>query len=116
MSKVKIWHNPRCSKSRQGMEYLNSQNCDVEVIAYMKDEIDAAELAKVIRMSDQPLDDFIRRSEPEFAELGLKDKDLTIEAFAEIAAKHPRLLQRPIIIKNGKAIIARPTSKIDELI
>ena len=116
MSKVKIWHNPRCSKSRQGVEYLNDQDCDLEIMEYMKEEIDSTELAEVIKMSDQPLGDFIRSSEPEFAALGLKGKNMTIEEFAQIAAKHPRLLQRPIIIKDGKAVIARPTSKIDELL
>ncbi|MCH8872954.1 arsenate reductase (glutaredoxin) [candidate division KSB1 bacterium] len=116
MPKIKIWHNPRCSKSRQGMEYLNEQNCDLEIMEYMKVEIEPDELADVIKMSDQPLQDFIRSNEPEYAELGLKDKNLTIEEFAQIAAKHPRLLQRPIIIKDGKAVVARPISKIDELL
>jgi len=46
MSKIKIWHNPRCSKSRQGMEYLNEQNCDLEIMEYMKEKINPTELAK----------------------------------------------------------------------
>lgn len=116
MSKIKIWHNPRCSKSRQGLEYLTESKCDLEIFEYTKEQIDPAELAKVIKMSDQPLEDFVRTNEAEYADLGLKDKTLTIEQFAEIAAKHPKLLQRPIIIKNGRAIIARPTSKIAELL
>ncbi|MFQ5675061.1 MAG: ArsC/Spx/MgsR family protein [bacterium] len=115
MSSIKIWHNPRCSKSRQGLEYLTESKCDLDIFEYTKEKIDPAELARVIKMSDQPLEDFIRTNEAEYAELGLKGKDLTIEQFAEIAAQHPKLLQRPIVIKNGKAIIARPTSKIAEL-
>lgn len=115
MSKVIIWHNPRCSKSRQGLEYLNEKRCDMEVVEYIKGQIDPKKLAEVIKMSDQSLQDFIRKNEAEYAQLGLKNKDLTIEEFAEIAAKHPKLLQRPIVIKDGKAVIARPTTKIDEL-
>jgi len=98
------------------MEYLNEKNCDLEIMEYMKEEIDPAELAEVIKMSDQPLENFIRSNESEYAELGLKDKKLTIEEFVQIAAKHPKLLQRPIIMKDGKAVIARPTSKIDDLL
>ena len=66
------------------MAYLNEQNCDLEIMEYMKEEIDPAELAEVIKMSDQPLEDFIRSNEPEYAELGLKDKKLTIEGFSQI--------------------------------
>ena len=98
------------------MAYLNDQNCDLKIMEYMKEEIDPAELAEVIKMSDQPLEDFIRSNESEYAELGLRDKKLTTEEFAQIVTKHPKLLQRPIIIKDGKAVIARPTSKIDELL
>lgn len=63
-----------------------------------------------------PLDDFIRTNEKEYKELGLKGKSLSVEEFEEIAAKHPGLLQRPIEIKDGKAIIARPASMIDDLL
>jgi len=70
----------------------------------------------MIKRSDQPLEDFIRSNESEYTELGLKGKKLTVEEFAQIAAKHPKLLQRPIIIKDGKAVVARPISKIDELL
>ncbi len=116
MSDIKIWHNPRCSKSRMGLEYLNEKQCAFDVFEYTKDEIDADELAAIIKSSDQPLADFIRSNEKEYKELGLQDRELTAESFAAIAAKHPKLLQRPIIIKDGKAVIARPASRIDKLL
>jgi arsenate reductase (glutaredoxin) len=115
MTKTKIWHNPRCTKSRQGLEYLRGKTNEFEVYEYLKEGIDPHELAQVIKMSDQPLQDFIRTNEPEYKALGLRNKKLTIEEFAEIAAKHPKLLQRPIIVKDDKAVVARPASKIDEV-
>jgi len=116
MSKIRIWHNPRCSKSRQGLEYLTERGCEVDIFEYSTDEIDAAELAHIIEMSDQPLVDFIRTGEPEYRELGVDEKTITVREFAEIAARHPKLLQRPIVIKDGKAIIARPTDRIDGIL
>ncbi len=113
---VKIWHNPRCSKSRQGLEYLKNKTNEFDIYDYMKEGIDPDELARVIEMSDQPLEDFIRTNEPEYKELGLKDKKLTPREFAEIAARHPKLLQRPIVIKGGKAVVARPAAKMDEIL
>jgi len=116
MAKVQIWHNPRCSKSRQGLAYLQEKECDIEIFDYLKKSIDSHALARLIEKSGQPLADFIRTNEPEYKELGLKNKNLTVEKFAEIATKHPKLLQRPIIIKEGKVVVARPVSKIDEVL
>ncbi len=116
MADIRIWHNPRCSKSRMGLQYLGEKQCDVDIFEYTKEQIDPVELAGIIHSSDQPLSDFIRSNEKAYKELGLQYKELTVEAFAEIAAKHPKLLQRPIVIKNGKAVVARPLSKIEELL
>lgn len=116
MSEIKIWHNPHCSKSRQGLAYLQENGCELSLFEYTKEEIDPNELAALIRDSDEPLAAFIRTNEKEYAALGLAKKELTPESFAEIAAKHPKLLQRPIVIKDGRAIVARPAEKIKDLL
>ena len=116
MAEAKIWHNPRCSTSRLALEYLDEKGVEVEIFKYMDEGIDPAELAGVIKMSGHPLQDFVRTFEHEYRELGLHEKNLTIDEFAEIAAKYPKLLQRPIIIKDGKAVLARPTAKIDAVL
>ena len=116
MSDIRIWHNPRCSKSRAGLAHLQDLQCSFDVFEYTKDKIDAKELADVIKSSDHPVRDFIRMNEKEYKELGLDQQELTADHFAEIAAKHPNLLQRPIIIKDGKAIIARPASRINDIL
>ncbi len=116
MTEVKIWYNPRCRKSREGLQYLRDKGIEPEIYDYIKEGIDPDELARVIRMSGQPLKDFIRRNEKVYKELGLKDKELTVEEFARIAAEHPKLLERPIVVKGDKAVLARPAEKIDEIL
>ncbi len=113
---MKIWHNPRCRKSREGLQYLQDKNIQPEIIDYTKDGFDPTELARVIKLSGEPLENFIRKNEKEYKELGLKDRNLSIEEFARIAAEHPKLLQRPIVESRGKAVLARPASRIDEIL
>jgi len=115
MADVKIWHNPRCSKSRLGVAWLEEKGSDVEVFEYLKDGFQASVLASLIENSEQPLSAFIRKNEREYKELQLSEKNLTPKSFAEIAVKHPNLLERPIVEKMGKAVVARPTEKIDDL-
>ena len=116
MAEVKIWHNPRCRKSREGLQYLRDRGMEPEIFDYIKEGFDPSELVRVIQMTGQPLSDFIRRKEAEYRALGLKGKELTVEEFARIAAEHPKLLERPIVIKGNKAVLARPANRIDEIL
>ena len=115
MGKAIIWHNPRCRKSREGLQYLQQKNVEIEIFDYMKEGFQPEQLVQVIEMSGEPVEAFIRTNEREYRELGLKGKALTAQEFAEIASKHPRLLQRPIVIYKNKAVLARPADKIDQL-
>ncbi len=116
MENVIIWHNPRCRKSREGLKYLQDKGIEPVIFDYMKNGINPEELAEIIRKSGQPLSDFIRTNEKEYRELGLKGKELTPEEFARIAAEHPKLLQRPIVIKGDKVVVARPPERIDDIL
>jgi arsenate reductase len=116
MEKVIIWHNPRCRKSREGLQYLQNKGVEPEVFDYMKTPFSPEELAEVIRLSGQPVEEFIRRNEKEYKTLGLNKRKLSIVEFAEICSNHPRLLQRPIVIKGSSVVLARPASKIDEIL
>ncbi len=116
MSSLKIWHNPRCRKSREGLQYLQDKGLEPEIFNYLQEKIDAGELAGLIGKSGQPLKEFIRSNEKEYRELGLKGKELTAAEFAEIAAGHPKLLQRPIVINGDKVVLARPAEKIEEIL
>jgi arsenate reductase len=116
MEKVIIWHNPRCRKSREGLEYLKGKGIEFEIFEYLKEGFQPEELARIIRNSGQPLKEFIRTNEKEYRELGLKGRELTVEEFAAIASKYPKLLQRPIVVRGNRAVLARPPEKIDEIL
>ena len=116
MEKVIIWHNPRCRKSREGLQYLQNKSVEPEVFEYMKTPFSPEELAEIIQLSGQPVEEFIRRNEKEYKTLGLNKRKLSIVEFAEICSNHPRLLQRPIVIKGSSVVLARPASKIDEIL
>ena len=116
METVIIWHNPRCRKSREGLKYLQEKGIEPVIYDYIKNGINPQELAEIIRKSGQPVTEFIRTKEKEYRELGLKDKSLTPEEFAQIAAKYPKLLQRPIVVKGDKAVLARPPERIDAIL
>jgi len=116
MEKVIIWHNPRCRKSREGLQYLQNKSVEPEVFDYMKTPFSSEELAEIIKLSGQPVEEFIRRNEKEYKTLGLNKRKLSIVEFAEICSNHPRLLQRPIVIKGSSVVLARPASKIDEIL
>jgi arsenate reductase (glutaredoxin) len=115
MEPVKIWHNPRCRKSREGLQYLKGRNIEPEIFHYLEG-FSPADLLEVLKKTKQPLNEFIRKNEKEYKELHLREKILSKEEFAEIASKHPKLLQRPIVIKGGQAVLARPAEKIDDIL
>ena len=116
MANIKIWHNPRCRKSREGLQYLKDKGIEPEVYDYIKSGINPNELVEVINMAGQPAKDFIRTQEADYKTLGLKGKDLTVEEFSRIAAEYPKLLQRPIVITADRAVLAQPASKVEEIL
>lgn len=114
MAKVKIYHNPRCSKSRQALEMLNDGGHDVEIIEYLKTGLDKVEVENLIVMLGDEVSSLIRKKETEFKENPFdteKEKEI-IKALT----KTPKLLERPIVVKGKKAIIARPPEKIGDFV
>lgn len=103
-----IWHNPRCTKSRQTLALINNRPVDVRL--YLQDTPTAKEIADVADLLDLPPGKFIRKGEKIYKELGLKDADDAV-LFAAMAA-HPILIERPIVIHNGKAAIGRPPEDV----
>ena len=113
MSKVTIYHNPRCSKSRQTLALLHERGQDVEVIEYLKTPPTAEELEGLCRrMGKQPLE-IIRQKEKRFREMGLSPGDRrSSREWIEIMAENPILIERPIVVKGGKAAVGRPPEKV----
>ena len=115
MSKVTIWHNPRCSKSREALKLLEEKGADIEVFKYLDEEITKEDIKKLLAMIGAKPRDIMRTKEAIYKELGLKDVD-DDEKLIEAMVEHHKLIERPIVIKDGKAIIGRPPSKVLELV
>lgn len=112
---IQIFHNPRCSKSRLGLSYLGEKGIQPEVIEYLTTPPSAEELSGILKkLGMRPLD-LIRKGEAIFKE-EFKGKDLSDSEWIDAMVKYPKLIERPIIINGDKAVIARPTEAIDEVL
>ncbi|CAN7639449.1 arsenate reductase (glutaredoxin) [Trinickia sp. LjRoot230] len=116
---VTIYHNTRCSKSRAACELVRGAVAasaePVRVIEYLKEPLDKEQLKDLHRMLGGAVRDMIRDSEPLYEQLGLDDIALSDAALFEALAAHPLLLQRPIVIRNGRAVIGRPPEAVRTL-
>jgi arsenate reductase len=112
MERVTIYHNPGCKHSRGALELLGSRRVEHDTIEYLKTPPDRATLEKIIGMLSDPPSEMVR-DDKRFKELGLKMEDYqTREAVVDLLLKYPELMQRPIIIRQGRAVIARPPEKL----
>lgn len=109
---VAIWHNPRCSKSRGTLELLQARGIEPAVIDYQENPPSAADIAHALKLLGMQPRDLMRKGEPVYAELALDDPALTREQLIDAMAKHPILIERPIVFANGKAAIGRPPESV----
>ena len=109
---VTIWHNPRCSKSRQTLELLRAKGIEPAVREYLKQPPTRAEVEKLIDLMGGEAKDLIRDGEAEFKTLGRKKAELTRSDIARAIAAHPILLQRPIVVSGKRAAIGRPPEAV----
>jgi arsenate reductase len=115
MNTVRIWHNPRCSKSRNAVTLLEEKGVDAEVVKYLDTPPSKEELVDMLKMLGIGARELMRTKEAIYKELELKnvtDEDALIDAMVA----NPKLIERPIVIKDGKAAIGRPIENIIELI
>lgn len=113
---VEIYHNPRCSKSRQTLQILKDKGVEPDVLEYLKTPPDRATLSKILDMLGMEPRDLMRKKEKEYKENNLSDPALTRDQLIDAMLAHPKLIERPIVIKNGKAAIGRPPEKVLEII
>jgi len=109
---VTIWHNPRCSKSRQTLDLLKSNGVEPAVREYLKEPPSKAEVEKLVALVGGDPRALIRDGEAEFKALKLKKADLTTAQIVDAIAAHPVLLQRPIVVKGKHAAIGRPPEAV----
>jgi arsenate reductase len=112
---VTIYHNPRCSKSRATLVLLEARGLRPKIVEYLKAPPSAAELKAILEKLKLKARELLRTGEPRYAELRLKDRDLSDEALIALMVENPILIERPIVIAGGKAAIGRPPEKVLEL-
>ena len=113
---VEIYHNPRCSKSRQTLQLLQDQGVAADVVEYLKTPPDKATLKRILKMLGLEPRQLMRTKEKEYKEQGLDDPDLTAEQLIDAMIATPKLIERPIVISNGRAAIGRPPEKVLEIL
>ncbi len=114
--KVKIYHNPRCSKSRNTLQLLRDRGIEPEIIEYLKNPPTAEELDEILQMLDMEPRDLMRKREPEYKATGMDDDSLDRQALINGMVATPKLIERPIVIANGKAAIGRPPENVMAII
>ncbi|MCF6432341.1 arsenate reductase (glutaredoxin) [Leisingera sp. MMG026] len=112
---ITYWHYPKCSKSRAGLALIEERGVDVQTRVYLEDTPSVQELKTVLAALNVPAVEMVRTGEKVFKELGLT-KDSTEEELLAAMAANPILIERPIAIKDGKAVIGRPTEAIETLL
>lgn len=110
-----IYHNPRCTKSRETLALMEKKKAKPEVVEYLKTPPTATELKSLLKKLGLPVQDIIRKKEPLFIEK-FKDKKLSDEKWIAVLTKNPILIERPIVVKGNKAVIGRPPEKVLELL
>jgi arsenate reductase len=109
---VKIYHNPRCGKSRQTLQLLQEQGIEPEIIEYLKTPPSAEELNDILQKLGIEPRELMRKKEAEYKASGLNDETLDRQALINGMVNHPILIERPIVVANDKAAIGRPPEAV----
>ena len=107
-----IYHNPRCTKSRETLALLESRGLKPKIVEYLQTPPSATELKSILDKLGMMAMEIIRTGEPEYKELGLMNSRLTEDGLIEVMLKHPKLIERPIVVNGDKAAIGRPPENV----
>lgn len=116
MSNIRIYHNPRCSKSRETLALLQEQGIEPEVVEYLKDTPNADELAELLQKLGIQARQLIRTKETIYKELGLDNAELSEADLIEAMVNTPKLIERPIVVAGNQARIGRPPHLVLEIV
>lgn len=109
---TRLYHNPRCSKSRGALELLREQGVEPGIVSYLEKPPTPSELRELVALLGVPARALLRTGETEYGELGLDNPALDEEALINAMATHPRLIERPIFVHGGRAVIGRPPERV----
>lgn len=116
VTEIRLLHNPKCSKSRQALELIESRGADAEIVRYLDTPPSRADLEFIVDHLDVEPAKLVRK-DPHFKELGLDAADYTErDAVIDLLAEHPRLMERPVAIAGDKAVLGRPPENITALL
>ena len=116
MSEYTIYHNPRCTKSRQTLQLLRDHGIDPTIVEYLDQPPTRTELRQIVRALGIPARELIRQTEKLFADVGDAEIRYSDSAAVNLLAEHPRLIQRPIVLRGDRAMIGRPPENILKLV
>ena len=111
-----IYHNPKCSKSRKALEIIKRKNIEPTIILYLVNKLSKTEVENLLSKLGLSIRDILRTGEDEYKKNNIKNENLSDNKLIEFLIKFPKLLQRPIVIKNNKAVIGRPPENILNLL
>lgn len=109
---IVIYHNPRCSKSRQTLALLQQQGIEPIIIEYLQNPPNHQQLDSILRGLDMEPRDLMRKNEAEYKDLQLSDESLSRDQLIEVMIKHPRLIERPIVVAGDQIAIGRPPESV----
>lgn len=112
---MKIYHNPRCRKSRETLQIIEDARANVEIVKYLEDVPTAAELKDLLNKLGIPAEKLLRKGEAIFKE-NYKGKNLSEDEWIEAMIQNPKLIERPIVVKGDKAVLGRPPQNVEELL
>ena len=116
MTDVTVYHNPNCSSSKTALAIAADAGVEVDVVQYLKTKPDAEELSEIVRKLDGPVTEMVRRDNT-VAQLGLTEDDVqTADQVIALLVAHPKLMQRPIVVKGDRAVVGRPKERIADLL
>lgn len=113
---ITLYQKPTCTTCRQVYNVLKEKGVDFEAVNYYFDPIPKAKLKELLRKMGMKASELLRTQEPVYKELKLAEKELSEEALIDLMVKHPDLIQRPIVEKGSRAILARPAERIREIL
>ena len=114
--KVTIYHNPRCSKSRQTLKLLQDNGVEPEIVEYLNTPPSVKHLEKILKMLGIEPDELMRKNEAVYKELGIKDGGFSRKRLIELMVENPKLIERPIVVKGSRAAVGRPPESVLEIL
>jgi len=116
MNGTRLYHNPRCSKSRGALDLLRERGIEPDIVPYLDNPPSPAELQSLLDALGLPARELLRTGEDEYKALGLADESLPESALIEAMSTHPRLIERSIFVHDGRAVIGRPPERVLDLL